>query len=193
MPPKVRITREMIIQAGFAIVREEGADALNARTVAQRLGCSTQPVLYQFATVDDMRKAVYACADEFHTGYIMQGLEVSEMPMLTLGLNYIRFAAEEARLFRFLFQSSGLGSGNVMNLMNDPALSPMLSILQQAADVTPEAARRIFRQLLLAVHGYASLLANNPMPYNENEAIQLLDSIFSGACAAETIIREDQP
>lgn len=193
MPPKVRITQEMIIQAGFAIVREKGADALNARNVAQRLGCSTQPVLYQFATVDDVRRAVYACTDEFHAGYIMQGLEESEMPMLTLGLNYIRFAAEEARLFRFLFQSSGLGGGNVMDLMNDPALSPMLDILQQAAGVTPEAARRIFLQLFLTIHGYASLLANNPIPYNENEALQLLDSAFSGACAAETVIREDQP
>jgi AcrR family transcriptional regulator len=193
MPPKVRITREMIVQAGFAIVREEGADALNARTVAQRLGCSTQPVLYQFATVDDARKAVYACADEFHTGCIMQGLEESEMPLLTLGLNYIRFAAEEARLFRFLFQSSGLGNSNVMDLISDPALSPMLAILQQAAGVTPEAARRIFLQLFLTIHGYASLLANNPIPYNENEALQLLDSAFSGACAAEINLREDRP
>ncbi|MBR4069074.1 MAG: WHG domain-containing protein [Clostridia bacterium] len=191
MPPKVRITQEMIVEAGFAIVREEGAHALNARTVAQRLGCSTQPVLYQFATVDDMRKAVYTCADAFHAEYLMQGMEESEMPLLTLGQNYIRFAAQEARLFRFLFQSSGLGSGNVMELVNDPTLSPMLEILQQAAGVTPEAARRIFLQLFLTIHGYASLLANNPMPYNENEAALLLDSAFTGACAAEAITKED--
>ena len=142
MPPKVRITKEMIIEAGFAIVRGEGADALNARTIAQRLGCSTQPVLYQFATVEEVRKAVYAHADAFHSGYILQGLEESGMPMLTLGLNYIRFAAEEGRLFRFLFQTSGLGSSNVMALADDPALSPMLELLRteyglMEAQVTP--------------------------------------------------------
>lgn len=192
MPPKVRITREMIVEAGFAIVREEGAHALNARTIARRLGCSTQPVLYQFASVEDVRKAVYAHADAFHAACIMQGLEESEMPLLTLGQNYIRFAAQEARLFRFLFQSNGLGSGNVMELVNDPSLSPMLDILQQAAGVTPEATRRIFLQLFLTIHGYASLLANNPIPYNENEADLLLGSAFTGACAAETITKEDQ-
>ena len=193
MPPKARITREMIVQAGFVIVRENGADALNARTVAQQLGCSTQPVLYQFATVEEVRRAVFAHADKFHSEYIMQGLEESEMPMLRLGLNYIRFAAEEGRLFRFLFQSSGLSSGNVMELIDAPVLSPMLDMLRQAAGVTPEAARRIFLQLFLTSHGYASLLANTPMPYNENEAVLLLGSAFSGACAAETAIREDQP
>lgn len=193
MPPKVRITKEMIIEAGFAIVREEGADALNARTIAQRLGCSTQPVLYQFATVEEVRKAVYAHADAFHSGYILQGLEESGMPMLTLGLNYIRFAAEEGRLFRFLFQTSGLGSSNVMALADDPALSPMLELLRQAAHVTPEAARRIFLHLFLTAHGYASLLANNPIHYNENEAALLLERAFTGACAAETIAKEDRP
>lgn len=34
------------------------------RAVAQRLNCSTQPVLYCFSTVDELKQAVYARADE---------------------------------------------------------------------------------------------------------------------------------
>lgn len=191
MPPKTRITAEMIIEAAFAIVRESGAENLNARTIAQRLDCSTQPVLYQFATVEDVRKATYAYADEYHTQYLMQGLEESPMPLLTLGMNYIRFAAREQHLFRFLFQSAGLGSGNLLSLMDDPGLAPMMALMQQAMSISPEAAKRIFTQLFLTAHGYASLLANNPMPYNENEASHILDNAFNGACAAEAITKED--
>ena len=51
---------------------------------------------------------------------------------------------------------------------------------------------RIFLQLFLTIHGYASLLANNPIPYNENEADLLLGSAFTSACAAKTITKEDQ-
>ena len=50
MPPKVKITKEDIINAAVSLVRENGADALNARTVASLLGCSTQPVFSNFAT-----------------------------------------------------------------------------------------------------------------------------------------------
>ena len=191
MPPKARITAEMIIEAAFAIVRESGAENLNARTIAQKLGCSTQPVLYQFATVEDVHRAAYAYTDQYQTQYILQGLEESPMPLLTLGQNYIRFAATEQHLFRFLFQSAGLGSANLLSLMDDPNLAPMMELIQQASETTPEAAKRIFTQLFLTIHGYASLLANNPMPYNENEVTDILDSAFCGACAAEAITKED--
>ena len=48
MPPKTRITKEMIINAGFEIVRFDGVEALNARNIASKLSCSTQPVMYCF-------------------------------------------------------------------------------------------------------------------------------------------------
>ena len=49
MPPRARITREMLIDAGFEIARDDGAENINARAVAGRLACSTQPVMYHFA------------------------------------------------------------------------------------------------------------------------------------------------
>ena len=51
MPAKVKATKEMIIDAAFAIARETGAENINARTVSERLNCSTQPVMYHFATI----------------------------------------------------------------------------------------------------------------------------------------------
>ena len=45
MPPKVKVSREEIINATVEIVRRSGAQAVNARTVAAALGCSTQPIL----------------------------------------------------------------------------------------------------------------------------------------------------
>ncbi len=69
MPPKVKITKDMIIDAAFNVAREAGAENINARTVAKNLKCSTQPVMYQFETIEELKKAVYAKADRFHTEY----------------------------------------------------------------------------------------------------------------------------
>lgn len=38
MPPKARITEEMIITAAFEIARTEGAEEINVRSIAKRLG-----------------------------------------------------------------------------------------------------------------------------------------------------------
>ena len=40
MPPKAKITRDMIVDAAVGIVRDRGFESINARTVAERLHCS---------------------------------------------------------------------------------------------------------------------------------------------------------
>ena len=58
MPPKVKVTKEDIINAAVDIVRSSGAQSINARTVAATLNCSTQPIFSNFATMDQLRFAV---------------------------------------------------------------------------------------------------------------------------------------
>ena len=59
MPPRTKITKDMIINAAFEIIRDDGADMINARKIAEKLKCSTQPVLYQFKSMEKIKNAVY--------------------------------------------------------------------------------------------------------------------------------------
>ena len=180
MPPKAKITKEMIIYTGMELVRKEGAEALNVRRVAAELGCSTQPVMYSFPTVEELKDEIYRSADEFHSGYLMNGCFESEDPMLAIGLNYIRFAHEERNMFRFLFQSDKIGDESVKELMDMEALGPIISVLEQEAELTSEQAKEAFTALFAAVHGFASLLANNSMEYDEEYFERVLSEIFYG-------------
>ena len=56
MPPRAKITKEMIAEAAFEVPRAEGAGKINARRVSQKLGCSTQPVMYHFKTMGELKK-----------------------------------------------------------------------------------------------------------------------------------------
>ena len=71
MPPKAKITKEMVISAGLTVVRNEGQESLNVRRVAAELNCSTQPIMYHYKTVEELKADIYAAADSFHTEYIM--------------------------------------------------------------------------------------------------------------------------
>lgn len=55
VPAKAKVTKEMIIDAAFEIARTTGAENINARTVSQRLNCSTQPVMYHFSTIEELK------------------------------------------------------------------------------------------------------------------------------------------
>ena len=59
MPPLPKITKEKIIQGALALVRKKGAAALTAKSLAAKLGCSTQPVFWHFENMEALKKAVF--------------------------------------------------------------------------------------------------------------------------------------
>ena len=118
MPAKAKVTREMIVDAAFAVARETGAENINARTVSERLHCSTQPIMYHFATIEELKRTVYAKADLYHSEYLMNLRSPAQGVMLGIGMNYIRFAIEEPHLFRFLFQSDFFGGSTLLELID---------------------------------------------------------------------------
>lgn len=104
MPPKVKITKEDVVTAALELVRAGGADAINARTLASALGCSTQPVFSNFESMDALRLAVVARADLLCQEYTRQEMERGEYPPYKAsGMAYIRFAKEEKELFKLLY------------------------------------------------------------------------------------------
>ncbi len=56
------------------------------------IGCSTQPVLYHFKTIEDVRIAAHKKASEFHINYVTNISGKYERPMLEVGMRHIQFA-----------------------------------------------------------------------------------------------------
>ena len=178
MPPKAKITKEMVVNAGLDILRREGEHNLNVRSIAAELECSTQPVMYHYKTVDELKNDIYFAADVFHTEYIMRPDESGVNPMLSIGLNYIRFAVEEKFLFRFLFQSDKFRNLGFKELLEGGDLMLLIKPLAQQTGLTLAQARTVFETLFICVHGYASLLANNSMEFDEEHCTKLLKNSF---------------
>lgn len=184
MPPKAKITKEMIVDAAFEILRAEGADKITARRISEQLKCSTQPVLYHFTTVEEIKKMVYAKSDEYHANYLMRGEIDYGNPMLTMGMNYIRFAMEESNLFRFLYQSNELSGASLLELLETEEMLPILTVLQNELAMSLEDTKVVFSTLFIFIHGYASLYANNTMLFDETGIIAALKKVFIGAVYA---------
>ena len=184
MPPKARITKDMIIDAAFEIAREKGVENINARTVSNRLNCSTQPVMYHFATIEELKNAVYIRTDQYHTEYLMRISGAWEDVMLAIGLNYIRFAVEELHLFRFLFQSGFIAENSLPEMIDSEELSPIIFAMQKAMNRSMAQTKEIFLTLALFAHGYASIIANNALEYDEELFKVHLERVYRGAILA---------
>lgn len=180
MPAIAKVTKEMIIDAAFEIAKELGAESINARTVSKKLGCSTQPVLYHFKTIEDVRIAVHKKASEFHLNYVSNLSGKYERPMLEVGMRHIQFAIKEKNLFRFLFHSNYYTGVFLSDWLTEENWGSLFSILKIQAKVDDRQAYSIFSQIFLVTHGIASLLANNAMVYDEAYCISTLSTAYFG-------------
>ena len=144
MPAKAKVTKEMIVDAAFAIAREAGVERINARTVSERLHCSTQPVMYHFATMEALKRTVYAKADLYHSEYLMNMKKPPKGAALGIGMNYIRFAIEEPHLFRFLFQSDYFNGKTLLELIDAEELTPVLLAMQRSLGIGMEQTKTVF-------------------------------------------------
>ena len=182
MPPKARVTKDMVVKAAFEVARKTGAENINARTVSEKLNCSTQPVMYHFATIEELKRAAYAKADWFHTEYLMN-VEQHNI-LLGIGLNYIRFAVEEPHLFRFLFQSGFSTENSLLEMINSEELKPIISTMQKTMTLNIEQTKEVFVTRALFVHGYANIIINNSLEYNEKIIALHLERVYAGAILA---------
>ena len=183
MPPKTRVTAEMIIHAAVEVARQNGFENINARTVSDKLHCSTQPVMYHFSTIENLKKATYRQIDRLHSEYMMR-IPVGQDPILGIGMNYIRFAVEEPQLFRFLFQSGYAEESSLLEMVDSEELIPVLEAMQEGAGLSMKKTRNVFITVALFAHGYASIIANNHLEFDEKLIAEHLERTWNGAVLA---------
>lgn len=67
MPPRQKITKEILLDHAFQIAESKGISAVTSRSVAKSVGCSIQPVFSQFPTMEDLRQATFEYAESDHS------------------------------------------------------------------------------------------------------------------------------
>ena len=183
MPPKTKITAEMIVDAAVEVIRQSGFESINARTVSGKLHCSTQPVMYHFSTIDSLKRAAYRKTDHLHAEYLMT-TPPGQDPILGIGLNYVRFAVEEPQLFRFLFQSGYAEENSLLEMVDSEELIPVLEAMREGSELSREQTRNVFITVALFAHGYASIIANNHLEFDEKLIAEQLERTWNGAVLA---------
>ena len=158
MPPKVKVTREDIVRAALDLVRAEGTATLNARSVAEALGCSTQPIFSNFATMEALQEAVIEAGYDYYLGFLKAEAEAGRYPHYkAFGMAYIRFAREEKELFRLLFMRDRSGEG----LVPTEDFEASVAIIMEVNGLPRERAERMHLEMWACTHGIATMLATS--------------------------------
>ena len=158
MPAVRKVSKEQIIDAAVDVLRDDGFSAINARSVAKKLGCSTQPIYFSFRNMDELKAALTERAIQMHTQRVRDSMRIhegSDSRYSSYGMGFVKFAAEEKQLFRwFYLEGEQLGP-----YQNDVLTSEVISVITEEFGYEEDVARRFHQDMVYFTYGLA-ILAN---------------------------------
>ena len=183
MPPRVKFTKEEIVEAALRVTREGGIDSLTARSLAAELGASTRPMFTYYETVDELKHEVHEAAKGIYKTYIERGL-AEPVPFLGVGQNTIRFAREEPELFRLLFlqkpDGADGGAAEALAFSQDLVRDSIMGIYKMDA----YEADCYYRNLWLIAFSFCAMIAAGECPYTDEQMSAMFTEVSLAVCKA---------
>ncbi len=162
MPPKVRFTKDEVIQAALCILRNSGMAGLTARALGQALGSSAKPVFGLFRNMEEVQSEVLAAAHEVYQTYLRSAMEQTVYPPYKAGgMAYIQFATDERELFKLLFMRDRTPMEQKEQPSDREQLRPLLQLLMQNLGIDEDTAYLCHMEMWIFVHGVAVMKATS--------------------------------
>lgn len=155
MPAKKQITKEKILSAAMDILKREGMDAVNVKSLAKELDCSTQPIYLSFSGMDELRAELASAAVREFEQIIEE--KTKGKPACLYGMDYILFAQEEPELFHFLFMRNH--AFDEIKEVLKPVIEQSVQVLMKQYSIDHDEAEYFHDQLWVYAHGIASMIA----------------------------------
>ena len=172
MPAKKKVTRAAMLQAAVEILRKEGNDHLNARSVAQKLGCSTQPIYTEFGSMEALKAEMKREAERLYVQAVAHYTAQSKYPpYMAFGLGFIRFAKQEKEMFRYLYMRDRHGNGRAIDDINAPNI---MQTLTQRYNMAADQAKQLHYDMMIYAYGLAVMVNANYLDIDEDEICRRL-------------------
>ena len=181
MPPKPKITKDMILTTVLNITRETGFEAVNARSIAGKLQCSTRPIFTCYENMEELKAEFLEFAFEYYNRYVEEYKKCKNIKSyLLFPLSYIEFAKEETSLFRLLFISDmDLDMSEANDFYKELGNEEKAKSFSQIIGVEPKQGKEIFLDLFLYSHGIAVLTATGKLSFDSRNLEKMLQNFLS--------------
>ena len=185
MPTKIRISKDMILDAAFEIVRQDGMEKLSNRELANKLKCSIRPIYYQFENVEEMQKELYMKIEQYFYKFLLDNM-IEGMPQYKqVGINYIRFAKKEKKLFQTLFMSDIGLTPDAFVAKDGEDYKQIEKLIRKSANLKEEDIKDFHTKMWIFCHGIATLVANDTIKLTDKQIQDLLSYEFQALMLLE--------
>lgn len=179
MPPKPRYHKEDIMAAGLELLKESGIAGINARALATKLGCSTQPIFRIYQSMDALEQDLFKAVEARYNDSVFGNTQVAHS-YEDIGLRYIEFARQEKNYFQYLFLNNSFRAKSFKELIADDDNQAFVQLLMRWTSLGKADAENYLIHTWIYMHGIATLLATNQLELSRDEIRSLLQQASQG-------------
>lgn len=179
-----KITKDMIVDAALEIFRAEGFDAVTSRRVAFKLGCSTQPIYFEYKNMDELKndivKKVVGQLNEIFSSLSNEGKEEpDEFVYRSFGLSFLKFVQADPFVFRQIY----IVDGKIGRQVDNFRMPIILDILENKYGYKKETALAIHKMESCSLMGMAVFVSSGYKKISEDEMQKNLGILFASICS----------
>lgn len=156
--PKQRITKELVVDAAFAIARQKGIENVLVKSIAKELGCSVQPIYSYCENMEGLREAVGNRARAFIRKYVAAHLDRND-PFRSTGRAYIQLAKEEPHILKIFLAQQRRNISSLKDIYETETDPQMAEAVAKAWGIDVESARQLHLNMLIYTIGLGTILS----------------------------------
>ena len=171
------------------ITKETGFETVNARSIANKLQCSTRPIFTCYENMDEVKKDFLNFAYKYYEQFVTSYRDSEKInSSLVYPLSYIEFAQDETYLFKFLFiDDMDLNMSKATDFYKEEDNEKRANDFSESIGIRLEKAKTIFLDLFLYSHGIAVLTATKKMKLDKDSAQKMVINVLS------ILIKQEKP
>ena len=169
MPPKVKITKEELLETGFSIARESGIEGVTARSIGSKLGLSSRATYSYFTSVELLKKEIVGKIYS-HLFNLLVKLDPKLDPFISISVNYIKFAKRDKNLYRII-NFSGLEYTKEHRVLYTDMMMDIVSKTTKYSTYDLSEIRSLFFKMGIFIHGFADIIYQSAQGEYEDDFI----------------------
>lgn len=175
----------MILEAAFDIVRQDGMEKLSNRELASKLNCSIRPIYYQFKNVEVMKSELYQKIEKYFNNFLLDNMIEGIPQYKQVGINYIKFAKKEKKLFQILFMNETGLAPKVFAKEKSNDYKKIKELVKTSTNLGDNDIKDFHTRMWIFCHGIATLVANNTINLTSSQIEELLSYEFQALMLLE--------
>ena len=181
MPTTPKIPKETILQHALEMLIRDGYSSINIKTLAKKIGCSTQPISWHFGNMENFRNALTEYALNYANSKMLSASE-GMLGFSNVGVGYIDLAFDEPKLFRYLYMSgeSGYHAGGFDILTTADTNSAMIEQIANQLGTSADKVSEFFRNTIIYTHGLACFVVSGLIKSTKEELYAMVEQGADG-------------